>query len=140
MEDLEDHITVYNLVPSSSKNELTIVKKSTNDGVYLTTEFEIIKLKNDSANTVLPFTDNRIIRNIVCLKISDILSAVPDGNWFKIYGFLFGKVLCYGSLLLKQIFTLPSGKSCLLFIMNDGTQQIIAKYYSLQERNQTSKF
>lgn len=139
MEDLEEHIPVFNVEINDNKSEVRIVKKSTNDGLFFTTEYEKIKLQINSSNTVSSI-ENKSISDAVSLTIVDILSATSEDNCFKIYGFLFRKVLCYGRLVLKHIFTTSSGKSCHLFIIDDGTQEITAKYYSLQERKKSSKF
>lgn len=139
MEDLEELIPVFNLEINNNKSEVKIVKKSTNDGLFLTTEYEKIKLKINNVNAT-PREENKNISDVVSLTIVDIKSATSEDNCFKIYGIFFRKVLCYGRLVLKHIFTASTGKSCHLFIMDDGTQEIIAKYYNIEENKKSSKY
>lgn len=138
MEDLEEHIPVYNVGINDNKSEVRIVKKSMNDG-RVTTEYEKVKLKINSVNAI-PREETKIISDVVSLTIFDIKSATSEDNCFKIYGIFFRKVLCYGRLVLKHIFSTSTGKSCHLFIMDDGTQEIIAKYYKMEENKKSSKY
>lgn len=139
MEDLENHIPIYNLAINDRKSEVTIVKKSTNDGLAFTTEYKKVKIKIDvPSGVVVPSVNNRNDIDYICLTVADLLSVYRERHFLKKYELLSLKVFCYGRLVLKQFRTLPSGNSCLTFILNDGTQEITAKYTSSLERNKTS--
>ena len=124
MEDLEEHIPVFNVQINDNRSEVRIVKKSTNDGLFFTTEYEKVKLQINSVNTVSS-RENKNISDVVSLAIVDILSATSENNCFKIYGFFFRKVLCYGRLVLKNIFTTSSGKNCHIIFCCDLLSSII---------------
>lgn len=139
MEDLENHIPIYKLAINDRKSEVTIVKKSTKDGLAFTTEYEKVKIQTDvSSGLVLPSLHNRNDLDYISLTVADLLSVYREPHFIKKYDLLTLKVFCYGRLVLKQFRTLPSGDSCLTFILDDGTQEITAKYNPSLERNKTS--
>ncbi|CAO1356757.1 unnamed protein product [Diamesa serratosioi] len=127
MEDLEEHIPVFELNKNENQSQIVIVKKSTNDGLFLTTEYEKVKLKIQSVNRINNVVNKKIM-NVVSLTIHDIKFATFEEDCFKVHGFFFRKVLCYARLVLKNIFT-STGNNVYLFNVDDGTQEIIAKFY-----------
>ena len=135
MDDLEEQIPVYKLNKIDDQKELRIVKAS-NDGVFITTEYEKVKLAIQSVNSINSVVKKNI-SDVVSLTILDIKSATLEDDLFKVHGFFFRKVLCYGRLVLKNIFTTSTGKIIYLFDIDDGTQEITAKLYKSNDHDKS---
>lgn len=121
-EDIENKIPVNNVQYSQGSAEVRVKTIKKDDKGYTETKIERHKAQTKQTNIIQPISRSRLIENTICLSIQDLLraTAVQDCCWKVFTEIFFRRVLIYGKVVIRNLFT-REGRTCYRIAIDDGS-------------------